>query len=212
MCIYKYVHVRMFYTAFLTFYVSQSQHAKAHHHKHNAGTTISAYRHEGMRLEDFKILIRQNYDSLAAEVGKMARRPSSLRWCEWVTLAGGRVRGTPSNDPKEIRAGKDTRFAPNSIFTAGGGDNCAGFAGMVGEREAQKERAEIDSDHLNSIWPLHMVDFKDTEQIMVLFKLLRRVPQVIEWFLCNHVLPLTMRFQASKLSASGQEVSERVCV
>ncbi len=153
-------------------------------------------------MEDFLILIRQNYDGLASEVGKMPNRPSSIRWCEWVSLAGGRVRGNQggnqggnqavNQEVKENRMGRDTRFLPNTLLAgvnvAGGSENLAGsnagFAGMVGDREARKERAEIDADILASIWPLHMVDFKDSEQILVLFKLLRRVPQVIGVCMC----------------------------
>lgn len=40
----------------------------------------------------------------------------------------------------------------------------------------------------------------------MLFTLLRKLPQLIHWYLDNHVLPLTMRFQPLKLSASGQEL------
>ena len=64
----------------------------------------------------------------------------------------------------------------------------------------------IDSEILDSIWPLHLVDAKDKEQELVLFALLGRLPQVIFWYLDQHVFPLTMRFQPSKLSASGQEL------
>lgn len=170
--------------------------------------TLAAYRHEGLRQEDFGIFLRKNIEMLASEVGKVADRPTSVRWSEWVQLAGGRVRGkssgeakTGSNEPfspgsKEERQGQDTRFSPNA-FGPGEG---------LGDREAAKERLQIDADIMDSVWPLHMVDSKDMEQSRALFLLLRRVPQVVEWYVTSHVFPLTMRFQPQKLSASGQEV------
>lgn len=74
--------------------------------------TIAAYRHEGLRFEDFKTLLRQNVDYVASEVGKMADRPSSIRWCQWVEFAGGhdisqcvcaRVRETEAEGERKIK-------------------------------------------------------------------------------------------------------------
>lgn len=184
--------------------------------------TLAAYRHEGLRTEDFTTFLRKNIEMLASEVGKMAERPTSVRWAEWVELAGGRVRGnslaaggdqkagggaaepgTPGGkgDGDEQRAMQqrryqDTRTCPNALCTGEG----------LGDKEAEKERMLIDTDILESVWPLHMVDAKDGEQTRTLFRLLRRVPQVVDWYVTTHVFPLTMRFQPQKLSASGQEV------
>lgn len=102
------------------------------------------------------------------------------------------MRGSPEPTTQQ---GRDTRFLPNQFSPDGRGD-----------KEAEREKADLDPDLLIAVWPLHMVDFKDHEQSTFLFRLLRRVPQVIEWYLYNHVLPLTMRFQPQKLSASGQEI------
>ena len=96
--------------------------------------------------------------------------------------------------------GVDTRLLPNKFIPDP--DILAPVAGASVERDL----CSIDPDVLDSIWPIHLVDANDKEQEHVLFALLGRLPQVIAWYLENHVLPLTMRFQPLKLSASGQEL------
>ena len=56
------------------------------------------------------------------------------------------------------------------------------------------------------MWPLQLVDPRDAEQVEELFRLMRRVPEVIEHYLDKHVFPETARHQGMKLSATGQEL------
>jgi len=171
------------------------------------GLSIAGYRYEGLRLADWRTLLQENKDMLKHEVGLVSLRPTSLRRKLWVELAGGRVRGVKSKKAKasgagyvELVRGVDSRVVPNKLTP-----DSSLLDRLSGGRAAlEKEELEsIDADILDSIWPLHLVDSKDKEQEQVLFKLLRRLPQVIAWYLENHVFPLTMRFQPLKLSASG---------
>jgi hypothetical protein len=149
--------------------------------------SISAYRYEGLRRQDFEQVLRTNVSMVAREVGKLVERPSSVRWQQWIQLAGGRVRGVALDSE---RNDGDTRFLPNKLHPGDTSENTSG----------------INKDVLNSIWPLHLIDFKDKDQFEVLYVLLRRLPQLVEWYLTNLVLPVTMRFQIQKLSSSGQEL------
>ena len=150
--------------------------------------SVAAYRYEGLRKDDFAQLLKLNVSLVAREMGKLSERPSSARWSLWVHLAGGRVRGTRK---LPAVAEGDTRLLPNRLHPGS---------------KAGPADSEIDSDILNSIWPLHLIDYRDKEQFEVLYRLLNRLPQIIEWYLTNIVFPITMRFQLQRISASGQEL------
>ena len=152
--------------------------------------SISAYRYEGLRKQDFEKVLRTTTSMVAREVGKIAERPSSVRWQQWIRLAGGRVRGIAHDHT--VKEG-DTRILPSKFHPS---DTESRSVATIG----------IEEDVLNSIWPIHLVDFKDKDQFNVLYKLLRRLPQVVEWYLTHVVFPITMRFQMQRLSSSGQEL------
>ena len=154
--------------------------------------SISAYRYEGLRRQDFEQLLKTLISMVAREVGKIAERPSSLRWQQWIWLAGGRVRGVALNSNA---TDGDTRFLPNKFHPLD-----------APAYHNDDTRSSIDENLLHSIWPLHLIDFKEKDQFEVLYKLLNKLPQVVEWYLSNIVFPVTMRFQLQRLSASGQEL------
>ena len=56
------------------------------------------------------------------------------------------------------------------------------------------------------IWPLQLLDVADGEQVVLLHKLLKRLPQVVEHYLSDFVFPQTMLHQTLKLSANAQEL------
>ena len=62
------------------------------------GMTVLAFRYEGLRLTDFKLLIHELYDQMADEYGPFAQRPSATKFARWVALAGGRVRRTQKEE------------------------------------------------------------------------------------------------------------------
>ena len=149
--------------------------------------SISSYRYEGLRKQDFREFLRTIVSTVAREVGKIAERPSSIRWQQWIRLAGGRVRGISNNHGVDKG---DTRVLPNKFHPS----------------DSPIDKPPVDEDILNSIWPLHLIDFKDRDQFEVLYKLLGKLPQVLEWYLTNIVFPVTMRFQQQRLSSCGQEL------
>jgi len=92
------------------------------------GLTIAGYRHEGLRLADFRTLVQENKDMLRHEVGPVSERPSSIRWRLWVELAGGKVRGgrktsraaaggfgKGGEQEAQAQLGLDTRRLPNIL-------------------------------------------------------------------------------------------------
>ena len=158
------------------------------------GLSILGYRYEGLRLADWRTLVKENKDMLKHEVGPVSDRPTSLRWKRWVEIAGGRVRGRkrkksavppPSKPSKkgaapppsasgdmELAKGVDTRMLPNKFVPDP--DILVPFAGASGERDL----SDFDFD---GILPLHLVDTGDKELEKLLFALLGRLPQVISW-------------------------------
>ena len=60
------------------------------------------------------------------------------------------------------------------------------------------------SEH--EVWPLQLVDLRDGDQVEELYRLMRLVPEVIEFYLDDYVFPKTAKHQGMKLSATGQEL------
>lgn len=134
-----------------------------------------------MRMADFENMLLELREKLDAEFGPYHKRPSALRYKEWVEIAGGKVRG-----PRE---GEDSG--------ALGPANIAAYSlGPIG-------RGERGSD---DIWPLHLLDLKDENHMNITFNLLREQPKVIEYYLDQFVFPLTMEHHHEKISASGQDL------
>jgi len=55
------------------------------------GLTILAYRYEGLRLEHMKEILRALKAKWAKEIGPPEKRPSALKFQEWVFAAGGSI-------------------------------------------------------------------------------------------------------------------------
>lgn len=144
------------------------------------GLTILAFRYEGLRFSDFENVLLELRERLDSEYGPFHKRPSSLRFVQWVEEAGGKVRG-----PREGENG-DTDD-PDAWMRAP-------MNGGAGGRGA------------DDIWPLYLLDLKDEHHMSTTYKLLRRIPQVIEFYLDSFVFPLTMEHHREKISASGQDL------
>jgi hypothetical protein len=151
------------------------------------GLTILAYRYEGLRFVDFENVLNELREKLDSELGPYHKRPSALRYKAWVEEAGGKVRG-----PRE---GEKTG---NEIETDGGLDDYSAYAraplGRPGGRGA------------DDIWPLHLLDLKDENHMGVTYKLLKNIPQVIQYYVDQFVFPLTMEHHHEKVTASGQDL------
>ena len=79
------------------------------------GFSVLSYRYEGLRLADWRILIHQLLQQLSQEVGPTSLRPSSLRWKQWVELAGGQVRGSKSLRSKSQEASSALATSSSSV-------------------------------------------------------------------------------------------------
>ena len=73
------------------------------------GLTITAYRHEGIRMSDFIAALQELRDLLEGEFGPYYKRPSALRWISWVEAAGGKVRG-PKKVENSVSGDEETEF------------------------------------------------------------------------------------------------------
>ena len=145
------------------------------------GLTIMAYRYEGLRVTDFENVLLELREKLDSEFGPYHKRPSSIRYKEWVEEAGGKVRG-PREDEKEGSSDEITAYMKAPIGRG------------VGGRGA------------DDIWPLHLLDLKDENHMNVTYNLLRNIPQVQQYYLDQFVFPLTMEHHHEKISASGQDL------
>ena len=172
---------------------------------------------------------------MARQYGPYHKREACRRFVAWVDGAGARVRGTPrvkaSSSSVELAEaaaaslpaspGRRT-FSPGPPHGKGEVTIPEAEAATVelpaelqaeaeegdegeGEGEGEGEEGEEGEDR-KEVWPLHLVDLGDAEQVEPLFRLLRLQPQLVHYFLYEHVFPSTMEFQQMKLSASGQEL------
>lgn len=153
------------------------------------GLTILAYRFEGLRPSDFWLVIRQLREAMLGESGPFAKRPSCRLWARWVSLAGARVRGGMSMTDR-VAAAKRTNRSEEQLF----------------ELLFETDDSLNPDDIYDEIWPLHVIDTRDAEQMGVLYRLLGRVPQVVLHYLHTYIFPETCEHQGLKLSACGQEL------
>ena len=99
------------------------------------GLTICAHRHEGLRRGDFKTLLRGLLASLENETGPQGKRPSAVKWGEFVRFAGRRVRG------RRVRRGRDAREAREARGGRPGVNRAAGRRACAhGARDAREHR------------------------------------------------------------------------
>ena len=60
------------------------------------------------------------------------------------------------------------------------------------------------------ILPLSLFQPNDTKQLVKLYQLTHKLPELVHYLLCQHVFPLTMNFQQLKVSASGHELGSGI--
>ena len=171
--------------------------------------TILAYRYEGLREGDFQYILHHLKQTMATQFGPYHKREACRRYVAWVEGAGAHVRGTPrrggrmrkgGHDAKDRSQGDPRDALEDSVDAlANPSQPSLGAPGVLGgQGEQQEEELEV--------WPLHLLDLGDEEQMRVLFQLLRRQPQVVRHYLFERAFPHTMSFQQMKLSACGQEL------
>ena len=57
------------------------------------GLTVLAYWCDGLRFSDFENVLLELRERLDSEYGRYHKRPSALRYVQWVECAGGKLRG-----------------------------------------------------------------------------------------------------------------------
>ena len=150
------------------------------------GLTVLAYRYEGLRDMDFDEIIADVFASVEKEVGRYSQRRTNLMYNRWVTASGGQLLTTFDY----------SAVAPMHQLEVGSGMQ-------------PSESYSFDEDHPKEIvcvLPLKLMRQANAIEQKKLFRLFRRTPEVIHWYLCEHIFPEYMRHQEVKLSASGQEL------
>jgi len=129
---------------------------------------------------------------MSQEFGPYHKRAASSTYTRWVEGAGARVRGmrqpaqgaarpadsTPSGSepplPTTPRSGQ-RRPATPAMGAAAEYNAAAPASPAVGGADGKKE-----------VWPLHLIEWDNAEQMAVLFALLRRQPEVQSPDRCPH--------------------------
>ena len=149
------------------------------------GLTFLGYRYEGLRFEDFTEVVTELRAQLEKEVGPVRDRKAYKLYESWVLGCGATIR-----DPA---ADKQKSYSDESAATA-----------MQAGGQASDD--EDDEELQNEVVSLSLLKRSDSEQMDKLFKVLQRSPQVIDYYLQEMVFPTFLRYQADKISASGQEI------
>jgi hypothetical protein len=187
--------------------------------------TILAYSHEGLRDSDVRAALEALHDEMQKQFGPYNARPALHTYIQWVEGAGARVRGmrqpagaTARSMPDGSSPGCDASHpsTPVSALRLGTrpGTPRAGGGAMAGGGWPASAGTAMAAPPLREVWPLHLIEWDNAEQMSVLFSLLRRQPEVIRYYLVNEqpkeeprgVFRRTMQFQNLKLCASGQEI------
>ena len=158
------------------------------------------FRLQGLREADFLMTLHSLKQQMAAQYGPYHKREACRRYVAWVEGAGAHVRGTPRS-PTSSRHDKRLaalRAGAHADALTSCGSKCDSGQGRGGNDIGVGPGADV--------WPLHLLDCGDEEQMLVLFQLLRKQPQVVRHYLFERVFPRTMEFQQMKLSACGQEL------
>ena len=149
------------------------------------GLTILAYRYEGLRETDFHDIIQSLRATLSKEIGPYAQRKSALRYNRWVREAGGRIRGqTTYRDEDGTSDGQQQHSS---------------------EKKPRKVSSFAEEDRVEVV-ALRLLKRSNEDQMRALFELLRRLPDLIHFYLLEFIFPAAMRHQIVKLQASGQDI------
>ena len=148
------------------------------------GLSLISYRLNGLRRDDLRELVLSLREDMEDESGKpYYNRKSCQRWVKWIGEMGGRVRGFS--------------WAGMSLTDVKERDNTAW---------REFPNGPIDEVLMNSIWPLELVDVRDTEQMDKLYILLNRSMSATIYYLFHCAFPEALDHTPSVLVASGQEL------
>jgi len=157
------------------------------------GFTIMAFRLNGMRNFDIKMLLRALIDNMKLEnTIKFYRRSACLAYVRMVVKVGGCVRGFTEDGRYLGDLTEEEKLARQK---------------HVQDRSISMEQQD---DAKKNLWPLEMLDLWDPEQVKVVFDVLCYSPPAVEYLLNEHILIPNMDTidrSPSQLTASGQELA-----
>ncbi len=167
------------------------------------GLTILAYRYEGLRKNDLKLVMRHLKDCMDEEGGPFKDRSSCQKFENWVLCAGKAIRGSKKKE-KNLRRKNHLQEVPRGIGRK---------KSELVLRSNQQDRVigvnifeQVFAEEDDLIWPLQLIDLNDGEQFRVLFPLLYKLPHTIWHYLHEIIFPEVLAYQGLKLSACGQEL------
>eukprot|EP00756_Hemistasia_phaeocysticola_P020667 Hpha_TRINITY_DN15730_c3_g3::TRINITY_DN15730_c3_g3_i3::g.38070::m.38070 len=170
------------------------------------GLTILAYRYEGLREADWEKLVQKLIARVESEVGVFAQRKTNKMFEAWIAVAGGRLLSGFTSQEEEEEEEKDAtegaREARREEWVE------VVNAAVVAAAYALGTIAQI--TFAPEVVPLRMLGQSTQVERMKLFDLLRTTPEVLHWYLGEIVFPEFTQYQATKLSASGQELGSSV--
>ena len=134
------------------------------------GLSVLAYRYEGLRRNDFDVVMTALREAMEEEQGHYHKRPSCVTFAKWVQLAGGAVRGWSKRVRSDRAAGGGKRKAEEDdddggelmeatfledvekVEKAAGGDDDEEFLGDLSTFLANS------MDEYQDMWPLHLME------------------------------------------------------
>eukprot|EP01060_Flectonema_neradi_P013755 TRINITY_DN2047_c2_g1_i1.p1 TRINITY_DN2047_c2_g1~~TRINITY_DN2047_c2_g1_i1.p1 ORF type:complete len:4005 (+),score=760.52 TRINITY_DN2047_c2_g1_i1:105-12119(+) len=156
------------------------------------GFTIHAYKQNGMRMSDLRIMIdKMKKMFYKDETYPRHARKISLEYVSCMKEMSCRVNGydwkgnyiEPKNRGKHIDQDDVKVDYPETA------------------REARQRR---------EMWHLQVLNVNDTNQMNVVSKYLLRSDRAVKWFLFEYAFPTTLLKSARQLSASGQELGNAI--
>ena len=146
------------------------------------GLTICAYRHEGMRTSDLRILISDLKAKFLAGIGDVEKRPEYILWEEWLSDAVMEKRKKREKDHQRRGGGGGSRRASAPTKTIA------------------KERATLAS----GVFSLDTFQLDDKKSFKAAYVLWQHYTPAIYYYLQTLVFPRVMMCQTLKISTSGQ--------
>ena len=155
------------------------------------GLTILAYRYEGVRKTDLRRVVEQLKKDFGQEIGPPDERPSSVLFTSWLSAAKARERAA------EMMGVPLTPVSPTGSRAAFSFD----------EKDVGAS-AKPDAD--TGVFPLPLFQPNDPQQLDRLYRIIKRHPPFIHYYLRRQVFPPCMNFRKVKISASGQELGSQI--
>ncbi|KNC48811.1 uncharacterized protein AMSG_00592 [Thecamonas trahens ATCC 50062] len=142
-------------------------------------------------LADLRRVVEQLKKDFGQEIGPPAERPSSVLFSSWLAAA------------KERSAAADEMGVPLTPVSPSGS-----FAAAFGPGSEAAKTAEADPE--TGVFPLPLFQPNDPQQLDRLYRIIKRHPPFIHYYLRRQVFPPCMNFRKVKISASGQELGSNI--